>query len=92
MRTRLILVGSVLATLSYLAFRKALDIISSNRESFSIYGSVLHPSPQSIAALQNPGEVATGMIAAVLLLLFASLAGIAGIGLIAAGLISRSPR
>ncbi len=92
MRTRLILVGSALATLSYLAFRKALDIISSNQELFSIYGSVLHPSPQGIAALQNPGEVATGITAAVLLLLFACLTGAVGTTLIVAGLISRSSR
>jgi hypothetical protein len=92
MRSRFILVGGVLIIFSFAALKKALEIISNNRDVFPLYGSILHPSPQSIVALQNPGEVATPMIAAVLLLLFACLAGAASIALVVAGLISRSPR
>jgi hypothetical protein len=92
MRSRFIPLGGVLIIFSFVALKKALEIISNNMDVFSFYGSILHPSPQSIVALQNPGEVATPMIAAVLLLLFACLSGAASIALIVAGLISRSPR
>ncbi len=88
MRRRFLLAGGLLI-LALLALKRAQAVISSNSEVFSLYGSVLHPSPQGMLALQNPGDVVTTMIEAVLLLLAALLLGITGMALLLAGLLGR---
>jgi hypothetical protein len=88
MRRRFLLAGGLLI-LALAAMKRAQAVISSNREVFSLYGSVLHPSPQSILTLQSPGDAATAMIEAVLLLLAALLLGITGMALLLADLLRR---